>query len=112
ANFESGTFQNPIETILSIPPGKMAKVFWEMQVKGRKNEPDRVIDNVPFDKAAFMENPAETIVCWFGHSSLLIKINGQVLLVDPVFSKRASTFSFLGPKQFDYSHTMTVEQLP
>jgi L-ascorbate metabolism protein UlaG (beta-lactamase superfamily) len=35
-----------------------------------------------------------------GHSSLLLKIAGKIILVDPVFSQRASPFSFMGPKRF------------
>ena len=35
-----------------------------------------------------------------GHSSLLLKIAGKIILIDPVFSQRASPFSFIGPKRF------------
>src|SRR5688572_14096791 len=35
-----------------------------------------------------------------GHSSVLLKVYGEYWLLDPVFSKRASPFSFLGPKRF------------
>ncbi|WP_192506595.1 MBL fold metallo-hydrolase [Pseudoalteromonas aurantia] len=35
-----------------------------------------------------------------GHSSILLKVKGKYWLLDPVFSERASPFSFLGPKRF------------
>ena len=35
-----------------------------------------------------------------GHSSMLLKISGKVILIDPMFSQRASPFSFIGPKRF------------
>jgi L-ascorbate metabolism protein UlaG (beta-lactamase superfamily) len=35
-----------------------------------------------------------------GHSSLLLKIAGKIILIDPMFSQRASPFSFMGPKRF------------
>jgi len=35
-----------------------------------------------------------------GHSSLLLKIAGKIILIDPMFSERASPFSFIGPKRF------------
>lgn len=35
-----------------------------------------------------------------GHSSMLLKMYGEYWLVDPVFSDRASPFSFIGPKRF------------
>lgn len=35
-----------------------------------------------------------------GHSSLLLKIAGKIILIDPMFSQRASPVSFFGPKRF------------
>jgi len=35
-----------------------------------------------------------------GHSSMLLKVYGDYWLIDPVFSERASPFSFIGPKRF------------
>lgn len=46
-----------------------------------------------------------------GHSSLLLKVYGEYWLVDPVFSERASPFSFLGPKRF-HQTPITIDDLP
>ena len=51
---------------------------------------------VPFDRAAMMHNPSVT---WIGHSTLLVRMDGISFLTDPVFSERASPFSFAGPKR-------------
>jgi N-acyl-phosphatidylethanolamine-hydrolysing phospholipase D len=40
--------------------------------------------------------PAAT---WIGHASVLLQMGGGNVLVDPVFSERASPFSFAGPKR-------------
>lgn len=42
----------------------------------------------------------ETSATFIGHSTLLLRIGGLTLLTDPVFSERASPFSFLGPRRF------------
>jgi len=39
-------------------------------------------------------------IIWFGHSSYLIKVDGLRILVDPIFSKTPSPFSFIGSKTF------------
>jgi len=36
---------------------------------------------------------------WLGHASLLLRLAGRYLLIDPVFSKRASPVSFAGPQR-------------
>lgn len=46
-----------------------------------------------------------------GHSSILIWLNGHFWLTDPVFSKRASPFQFMGPKRF-HAPPLSIEELP
>jgi len=43
---------------------------------------------------------AELVVTMVGHASLLIQTEGLNILTDPIWSKRASPFSFLGPKRY------------
>ena len=38
-------------------------------------------------------------ICYVGHASLLIQTSDLNMLVDPVWSKRASPFRFIGPKR-------------
>lgn len=42
--------------------------------------------------------PGLRITC-IGHSSLLVQVGGTNVLVDPVWSQRASPFSFMGPRR-------------
>ena len=38
-------------------------------------------------------------ICYVGHASLLVQTSGLNMLLDPVWSKRASPFRFIGPKR-------------
>jgi L-ascorbate metabolism protein UlaG (beta-lactamase superfamily) len=40
------------------------------------------------------------VIYRLGHSSILLKISGKIILIDPMFSQRASPISFIGPKRF------------
>ena len=44
-----------------------------------------------------LTTPEGDAVWWLGHASLLLRISGQYILTDPVFSRRASPVSFAGP---------------
>ncbi|WP_227006564.1 MBL fold metallo-hydrolase [Shewanella donghaensis] len=46
-----------------------------------------------------------------GHSTLLIRLDGEYILLDPVFSERASPVQWAGPKRFHQS-PINIEQLP
>jgi L-ascorbate metabolism protein UlaG (beta-lactamase superfamily) len=50
-------------------------------------------------------------VTWFGHSSLLLEIDGMRVLLDPVWEQRASPFQWMGPKRF-FQPTLRLEDLP
>jgi len=93
---------------------QMVESTWKVITGIPGAEPDQPIRTVPFDQARFAGtgSPDEVAVGWFGHSSLLIRIEGQTLLTDPVFGERASVVSFLGPKRFPYDRYMDVAGLP
>jgi L-ascorbate metabolism protein UlaG (beta-lactamase superfamily) len=48
---------------------------------------------------------------WLGHSTVLIEIDGQRVLTDPVWGPRASPSTLIGPKRFQ-PVPVTVKQLP
>lgn len=39
-------------------------------------------------------------ITWLGHSTMLLEVDGAVILVDPVWGERASPFNWLGPQRF------------
>ena len=41
----------------------------------------------------------DMLVTWIGHATVLIQTGGANILTDPIWSERASPFSFLGPKR-------------
>lgn len=45
------------------------------------------------------------------HSTVLMRLDGQYLLTDPVFSLRASPLQFIGPKRFHHL-PLTIAELP
>lgn len=51
---------------------------------------------VPFDRSAIAQEPSLT---WIGHSTFLLRMDGVGFLTDPMFSPRASPFSFMGPRR-------------
>jgi L-ascorbate metabolism protein UlaG (beta-lactamase superfamily) len=50
-------------------------------------------------------------VIWLGHSTLLVEIEGVRILVDPVFSERASPSQHYGPKRF-HPPPVAIDHLP
>ncbi len=114
-NYSDGKFQNTIETKMEMTWETLRKTLahYLFADKTFKN-PQEVIKVTAFDAAAFAAIPDDSIAfTWFGHSTVLMRINGVTILADPVLEgKRASMFPFMGPERFDYSTHFSVDDLP
>ncbi len=60
------------------------------------------LDNLPKDETVFFK---------LGHSTLLLWLENEFWLIDPMFSDRASPFGFIGPKRF-HPTPINVNALP
>ena len=110
ANFKDGKFHNLVLTPMAVP--KFSTLLKFFSKRGGK-EPDRVLQTEAFSKEAFeFVSPTTLSFTWFGHSSVLLKIENKTILIDPVFGKRASLFSLAGPKRFKYSNPCEISQMP
>ena len=81
-----------------------------------KNHEQRtpLIQPGPFrtDVEVFRTAPAHGLrVTWFGHSGMLLEIDGLRVLIDPVWEERASPRQWFGPKRF-FPPTVALEALP
>lgn len=99
-NYRDGAIQN-----LSITPMQPEGVsfFKVLRAFLFEKHPNRIPTKpLEFITPALKEKQIsdEPEIIWFGHSSYLIKINGQRILVDPIFSRTPSPFSFIGSKAF------------
>jgi len=75
-------------------------------------EPETALPVEKRTRADYETPPASGLrVTWLGHSTLLVEIDGARVLVDPVFSERASPFSFVGPKRW-YAPPLPLAELP
>jgi len=110
ANYRDGALQNQSVTPMQ-PEGvsffKILKAFFF------EKHPNKVPDKtLPFIVPNINGDPESDTpeIIWFGHSSYLIKIDGLRILVDPVFSKTPSPFSFIGSKAFLGTDVVKAEE--
>ena len=73
------------------------RTTWPATIPGRRVTPDRRVDGLR--------------ITMIGHATVLIQVAGGNLLVDPVWSERASPFGFAGPKRVS-APGVAFEQLP
>ncbi|MCA9545310.1 MAG: MBL fold metallo-hydrolase [Myxococcales bacterium] len=90
--------------------------MWDAARRWVKGGPNREPDAPPpierRQASDYATPPASGLrITWFGHSSMLIEIDGVRLLTDPVWGKRASPSRLGGPARF-HEPPMALEDLP
>ncbi len=104
-------YQAPVETQV----GGLS-VIWKVLPKflfGRKQRaPLERLGPFRTDVSVYEAAPETGLrVTWFGHSSMLVEIDGARVLIDPVWDQRAAPVQWFGPKRF-FPPAMRLEDMP
>tara|TARA_B100001750_G_scaffold162256_1_gene131013 strand:- start:1548 stop:2762 length:1215 start_codon:yes stop_codon:yes gene_type:complete len=74
--------------------------------------PEDPLPIVEPEPASFAEPPPSGLrITWLGHSTLLIELDGLVILTDPVWGERSSPLTWIGPQRW-YPPPIALEDLP
>jgi L-ascorbate metabolism protein UlaG (beta-lactamase superfamily) len=111
AERKDGRYLNPVPTKVG-GFSTMLKVLPQYLSNREEVEPRQPLGPFRTDASLYATPPASGLrVTWFGHSSLLIEIDGRRVLIDPVWEQRASPFQWMGPRRF-FAPTLELATLP
>jgi L-ascorbate metabolism protein UlaG (beta-lactamase superfamily) len=107
-NYKEDRFVNP----LPMEDPKMGKALKEWIRGGKNTEPNEPVSTSAISRGDFDDKPGSGVrITWIGHSTSLVEIDGTRLLLDPVWSKRGSPFTWAGPKRF-FEAPLELRELP
>lgn len=66
---------------------------------------------IPISETWKEQTNSENSFVWVGHATILLNLDGENILIDPIFSERASPFSFIGPRRL-ISPAIPINELP
>lgn len=109
-HYRDGGFVN------SVPTPMLTGSTWTMLERwlfeATERQPASLLSFAEVDGTLFHESPRSGLrLTWLGHSTVLIEIDGQRVLTDPIFSERASPSTWLGPRRF-FVAPLEIEQMP
>ncbi|WP_225986511.1 MBL fold metallo-hydrolase [Rufibacter sp. LB8] len=114
--YKDGRFENVHYTPMMDESsfGEKAKIFVSF-MKGVENSSP--IDQLPMMRPTQAEylapsSSAAPEITWFGHSAVLIELDGKRIFADPMLGKRPSPVSFVGSKRFSDELPIKIEDLP
>lgn len=106
--FQDGQFVNTLPSMEKPILPMLKKWFTAPTGQREPTEPIPVVARTPSE---FREPPSEARVTWLGHSSILIELDGQRILTDPVWGDYASPGAIFGVKRF-YAPPLALDDLP
>jgi L-ascorbate metabolism protein UlaG (beta-lactamase superfamily) len=96
----SSLYENSEPTTVMRPGTSWSTIYRFLFRRSRDRVPVHPLPVVP--AKASLQGPPSTAprFLWLGHASVLLELEGKRFLFDPMFSERASFFSWMGPKRF------------
>ena len=108
-NYRDGQFQNAVPTRTVEDRWKMFGLIFKFINKPADCYPPKPLPAVKTDLLHLPDD--KPVIIWFGHSSYLIKINNQHILIDPVFSGHVGPLKSMN-KAFAGTDIYHVEDMP
>ncbi|MBU2703720.1 L-ascorbate metabolism protein UlaG (beta-lactamase superfamily) [Sporomusaceae bacterium BoRhaA] len=104
-------FINEIATSMYMGPKTMFTMLRDFIKANPKRTPDKPIP-INFIDTLPLQDVNQTKVIWFGHSTVLLEMEGKRVLLDPMFSNSPSPFSLFGGKRFSKVLPIEMKKLP
>ena len=109
AKKEGQKFLAPVETRVG-GAGMFFKVLPKFLMNRASREPKGQLGPFRTD-VALLATAGQLRVTWFGHSGMLLEVDGVRVLIDPVWEERASPVEWFGPERF-FTPTMRLDEMP
>lgn len=111
-NWKEGKFVNLEETSMSIDIQNLPKLIYKQFCKEKGREPESPLPIVPFQKEQFLNDTEETQFIWYGHSVVLMRMQGKTILIDPMLGGNAAPISPLPIKRFSKNTLELINDFP
>lgn len=109
--WKNGKFNNVSKTTMDMNLLKLPGLISE-RAKGKDTrEPKRLIKIEPEPIKAHRKGDKPNFI-WFGHSVLLLQMEGKSLLIDPMFGRDASPIGPFRTKRFSKNSLQLIDDLP
>lgn len=111
-NYQNGVFVNLVETKMGTDSSGMMSSMYKYFFEGKNRTPDWIIPVMPVKQATLVHNnDSTTFATWFGHSAVLLEMDGKRIFLDPMLGNAAAPVSFL-TNRFNEKLPISIENLP
>lgn len=110
-HWKDGKFHNLEITGMNIRPKNVPGLIYK-QITSKGRRPLRPLEVSPFARQAFLAPGGELKYAWYGHSAVLLRLNGHNILIDPMMGHDASPPAPIKTKRFSENTLSIIDDLP
>jgi|GEM_PF-1936162 len=109
-HYTEGGFVNLIETSMDLKLSNMPGLLWGFLSPPKGKIPSKPL---PTDWNEGNETHVDSLsyITWYGHSAVMLEIDGKVILIDPMLGPSSAPVSFM-TQRFGYEEPINFEALP
>ena len=112
SNWDGEKFLNLEETGMNIGIKDLPKLLYKQFCEKKGREPEKPIPIASLNKEEFLQNSEKAKFIWYGHSVILMRMNSQTILIDPMFGADAAPISPFRIKRFSKNTLDIIDLLP
>lgn len=112
AQWNGKIFENYSKTSIAIGLKDIPSLLYKQFFDKAGREPSSPIPIKAFDKKTFLANTDEPKAVWFGHSVILLRINGLTILCDPMFGPDTAPIAPFPSKRYSENTLNIIDDLP
>ena len=110
--WKNGKFENLVETSMNITIWDIPDLIYKQLCQKENREPNQPLPILPFNQEAFLRDDTSFKYIWYGHSVILIRMNGKTLLIDPMLGSNASPIAPFKTKRFSKNTLDLIDDFP
>ncbi len=103
-------FQNLEETSMNISFENIPKLLYQQLCESKGREPESPLEVLSFPGPDFLKKSSAFI--WYGHSSLLLRLNDKTILIDPMMGPDASPIAPFSTRRFSENTLDIIDDIP
>jgi len=111
-NWKNGGFHNLVDVPVVLPFSKFPGIIYKQLSNNKNKAPHPPLPIIPFDKTAFLAPSERAKFIWYGHSAILLRMEGKTMLIDPMFGPDTTPIAPIPTKRFSENTLYLIDDFP
>jgi len=111
-HWQKGSFQNLEHTAMNISLWDFPRVIRKQLSNRSVRQPEKPLPILAFNKETFLAPSEKCKFIWYGHSVVLMRMEGKTLLIDPMLGPDTTPIAPIPTKRFSENTLELIDDFP